>query len=553
MNQTVPQQVALFYNRQTTTDWTTNLRHESDKLVYGSLHLLAPGWTMVMRAQCRWCSHRTQGHASSGTRSRRRIPRCIVQWSPRCGSLWAHNLWEGRTRQGCQGPHQRESLFVLHIVEEEAEDQVDEKDDRRKVDSKKRKGDSRRIKHTTWAHEDDACDDVKCALRTPNLSLEPRSSLWLNEEMWRVRCAVHRITKVRTQVWLTESHVMHCSATQLNIVFPSLSQCDSPRFPLPRVNKSELSWEHYHANHLHHFRLHHRQWSASSGKFVWTHRSANISLVVPGTISVLGVELIPVTATMWFARVVLVSGTITMLFFSCLETTSGRAMPGPALVSHLHVAPKAAANIPVGLNVGSSKNLCPSCHRNRLCLSLYNHPLEQGPCHPLPCGSSDCSSDRWISLLLAVPDAVVLRSATLTKDGMNECEYPLAHPRLRRVGACRTRTTRRARKYCTLPVLTCPQRPNLMTRMHGVTEVPWNATLEDQSLCHHTQALRLVSQSIASGIVCQTFHISHRKRAVAQWNPVLNTGGCRCAVNAVSFCSCPNAVEKKDPATSVMW
>ena len=46
-----------------------------------------------------------------------------------------------------------------------------------KIDSKKRKGESRRIKHTTSAHEDDACDDVKCALRTPNLSLEPRATL----------------------------------------------------------------------------------------------------------------------------------------------------------------------------------------------------------------------------------------------------------------------------------------------------------------------------------------------------------------------------------------
>ena len=39
-----------------------------------------------------------------------------------------------------------------------------------KVGSKKRTGEkSRRIKHTTWAH--DAWDDVNCALRTPNLSL----------------------------------------------------------------------------------------------------------------------------------------------------------------------------------------------------------------------------------------------------------------------------------------------------------------------------------------------------------------------------------------------
>ena len=34
MRQTVPQGVSPFYDGQTTTDWTTNLRHESDKLVY---------------------------------------------------------------------------------------------------------------------------------------------------------------------------------------------------------------------------------------------------------------------------------------------------------------------------------------------------------------------------------------------------------------------------------------------------------------------------------------------------------------------------------------
>ena len=106
VSQTVPQQVAPFYDRQTTTtDWTTNLRHESDKLVCGSHHLLAPGWTVVKRAPCRWWRHRSRSH--SGTAARPRIPGCRVQWPPWCGSRWAHNLWEGRSRQGCQGPHQR--------------------------------------------------------------------------------------------------------------------------------------------------------------------------------------------------------------------------------------------------------------------------------------------------------------------------------------------------------------------------------------------------------------------------------------------------------------
>ena len=86
--QTHREQVAPFIHRQTTTDWTTNLRHENDKLVYGSLHLLAPGWTVVQRAPVL-----AGGFLDARFKS------------PRCGSRWAHNLWEGRTRQGCQGPH----------------------------------------------------------------------------------------------------------------------------------------------------------------------------------------------------------------------------------------------------------------------------------------------------------------------------------------------------------------------------------------------------------------------------------------------------------------
>ena len=66
VNQTDQQQVALFWHdRQTTTGWTANLRQESHMLVYGSLHLLAPVWTVVKRAPCRWCSHRTPDHAGT--------------------------------------------------------------------------------------------------------------------------------------------------------------------------------------------------------------------------------------------------------------------------------------------------------------------------------------------------------------------------------------------------------------------------------------------------------------------------------------------------------
>ena len=52
MCQTVPQRCAPLCYRQTTTDWTTKFRHGSDKLVFGPLVLLVPGWTVVKRALC---------------------------------------------------------------------------------------------------------------------------------------------------------------------------------------------------------------------------------------------------------------------------------------------------------------------------------------------------------------------------------------------------------------------------------------------------------------------------------------------------------------------
>ena len=100
-SQTVPQQVVLFYDRQTTTDWTTNLRQESGKLVYGSLHLLAPEWTVVKKALCRWCSHRSPSHADFRACCRWRTPGWIFRWSLRCGGCrwsWARKLWEDCSR-----------------------------------------------------------------------------------------------------------------------------------------------------------------------------------------------------------------------------------------------------------------------------------------------------------------------------------------------------------------------------------------------------------------------------------------------------------------------
>ena len=52
-------------------------------------------------------------------------------------------------------------------------------------------------------------------------------------------------------------------------------------------------------------------------------------------------------------------------------------------------------------------------------------PCVWDTCHILPSGPSDCGSSTLISLMLAVPSAVVLRSATLTKDRMSDFDHPL--------------------------------------------------------------------------------------------------------------------------------
>ena len=102
LHQTDQQQVALFYDRQTSTVWTTFLRPESVSLVCGSrciFSLLGEHW---WRERCadgvgRWLKvMRVQGPVLAGGQ----VP--FLAWP---GGRWALNLWDGRTRQGCQGPH----------------------------------------------------------------------------------------------------------------------------------------------------------------------------------------------------------------------------------------------------------------------------------------------------------------------------------------------------------------------------------------------------------------------------------------------------------------
>ena len=86
------QRVSPFYHDWlTTTDRTTGLL-QSDRLVFG----------MRQIASCRWWRHRSRSHWRTG--ARRWIPGSSRHKPPWCGTPWAHNLLEARSRPGCQGP-----------------------------------------------------------------------------------------------------------------------------------------------------------------------------------------------------------------------------------------------------------------------------------------------------------------------------------------------------------------------------------------------------------------------------------------------------------------
>ena len=95
------QRVSPFYHDWlTTTDRTTGLLLQSDRLVIGT----------HQGASCRWWRHRSRSH--QGTAARSRTPGCIrhkpLWWSGR----WAHNLWEARSRPGCQGPQRKYAGYL---------------------------------------------------------------------------------------------------------------------------------------------------------------------------------------------------------------------------------------------------------------------------------------------------------------------------------------------------------------------------------------------------------------------------------------------------------
>ena len=93
-------------------------------------------------------------------------------------------------------------VFILHIVEEEAEHQVDEKDDRREKSGQQEEegtvAENQTYNMSAWRWRmrwREMCA-AHAKLEPWALSLEPRASLWLNEKMWRVRCAVRRLQQI---------------------------------------------------------------------------------------------------------------------------------------------------------------------------------------------------------------------------------------------------------------------------------------------------------------------------------------------------------------------
>ena len=88
----------------------TNLLRESDELVSGSLVLLAPEWTVVKIALCRWSRRWAPRHTS------RRAPNLYRRIHPgrslqkslssrSCRGAWAHNLWEDCISPRGNTPH----------------------------------------------------------------------------------------------------------------------------------------------------------------------------------------------------------------------------------------------------------------------------------------------------------------------------------------------------------------------------------------------------------------------------------------------------------------
>ena len=90
-----PRVSPFHHDWRTTTDRTASLLLESDRLVFGT----------HQRAPCRWWRHRRRSHW--GPLLHRGFQGVVFISLRDVVLVWAHNLWEARTRPGCQGPQRK--------------------------------------------------------------------------------------------------------------------------------------------------------------------------------------------------------------------------------------------------------------------------------------------------------------------------------------------------------------------------------------------------------------------------------------------------------------
>ena len=100
-------------------------------------------------------------------------------------------MWEGRTRQECQGPHLLKCTGNLSTTSWKMklmgrrERQDDKREDGQQREESGEVEENQTLNMSAWRWL------MECDVRTPNLRLEPRMCVSLYEKMWRVRCAVH--------------------------------------------------------------------------------------------------------------------------------------------------------------------------------------------------------------------------------------------------------------------------------------------------------------------------------------------------------------------------
>ena len=140
-------------------------------------------------------------------RSRPRIPGCSVHKPPWCGRRWAHNLWEGRTWQRCQGPHWRKCTGICP--------------------PHPGRWSWRAEGRTRW-------------IREKTVRTERKNGVVEERAIRQTHQMTHEMEWVRTQTWAMRVHVNHCEKWTCE-VWPSQSVVATNRSVLA------LSYPHHHS------------------------------------------------------------------------------------------------------------------------------------------------------------------------------------------------------------------------------------------------------------------------------------------------------------------